>query len=884
MFESSIEVKGHGPSGGIVVVGEAPGKDELRLGKPFVGAPGYVLRSVLKELKYDPENLRMENIFERKLLKNDFGLLYLDKRCLIPGQTLLDQHENLHQRLVELKPKVIVACGMNVTKALLDKPFGDRLAKIGNLQCLVERDKWGHSWPVVPVYHPSYLAREPTAGRHWLKWGLKKAVQIADGVVKPFQQETEALEIIHSTPEEMFVEQVRKEALVAVDIETGSGTITSITFATSRHSWTFSYPLFHSRLDEIKSVLEDPAISKIFHNCVYDIPWLWKNDVNVTGPIFDTLAMQHLWSPELEKGLDDVARTFLFVPEWWLRRKEDSLKEYNALDGIYTRWGFDSLQRALKRDGLWKFYLDRVQPMHLLLCKAGWKGLRVDKVAWAKLTEEMTSKVDSLRSRITPFFPQDIIPKREELSGAKKLLKRRLKELIKETHNNESVVLVYNQLERDEEVTLDNAVSACETIRRQNLSLTWSVAKRKKPFEWSDKEVERVAKLIVKASVKTRSYVDQDLKLNSPLQLMQCLKNLGFVMPKVKSTKHERKESTNDKALAILANQYPNRPVINLLREYRRCNKILTTYCQYDLDPDDRFRFTLAIGPVSSRLSSSTSPWGTGANIQNMPSRRVNFRNMFIADKDHVFVQIDWSQIEAVLVAYLSRDKDMIEIIESGQDIHCVAANAIYGFDIKTLPGYKDSTERAVGKAANHSTNYGLGPDTFMENLAKQGVYITREQSRDAIEKRHARFPGVRLWHREIEHEILSTGRLVSPHGRMIKFLDRPMNQGKMNMSVMRQGYNYLPQTITGDLTNEAWMKLDREGVMVVQQCHDSLLLLVKESELYSTLNTVRRVYESISVEIHGVQRRVKYDVQIGTCWGSMLKDKDWLKGRGEIV
>ncbi|TAL05242.1 MAG: uracil-DNA glycosylase, partial [Chloroflexota bacterium] len=50
-------VDGYGPHGGLVIVGEAPGQNEVRRGRPFVGDAGQLLRDILKACDVDPNEV-----------------------------------------------------------------------------------------------------------------------------------------------------------------------------------------------------------------------------------------------------------------------------------------------------------------------------------------------------------------------------------------------------------------------------------------------------------------------------------------------------------------------------------------------------------------------------------------------------------------------------------------------------------------------------------------------------------------------------------------------------------------------------------------------------------------------------------------------------------
>ena len=61
-------VYGHGSCvAGIMLIGEAPGKDEVRMGRPFVGKAGSILSEILENTGFDREDLYITNVVKYRL-------------------------------------------------------------------------------------------------------------------------------------------------------------------------------------------------------------------------------------------------------------------------------------------------------------------------------------------------------------------------------------------------------------------------------------------------------------------------------------------------------------------------------------------------------------------------------------------------------------------------------------------------------------------------------------------------------------------------------------------------------------------------------------------------------------------------------------------------
>ena len=140
--------EGH-PAADWLIIGEAPGADEDRLGEPFVGRAGQLLTSMLRAM-----GLAREEVFIANILK-----------CRPPNNR--DPEENeinscssfLRQQIELIQPKIILVVGRIAAQSLLnvDTPIGKMRG-----QKYIYQDT---DIPVVATYHPAYLLRSPQQKR-----------------------------------------------------------------------------------------------------------------------------------------------------------------------------------------------------------------------------------------------------------------------------------------------------------------------------------------------------------------------------------------------------------------------------------------------------------------------------------------------------------------------------------------------------------------------------------------------------------------------------------------------------------------------------------------------------------------------------------------------
>ncbi|MDG1858197.1 MAG: uracil-DNA glycosylase, partial [Emcibacteraceae bacterium] len=132
----------------IMVIGEAPGDKEDLAGKPFIGEPGQLLDKMFAAIDMSRE----KDIYITNLMpwRPPGNRKLTDAECEICLPFL--------KRHIELfNPKMIILVGGTSAKALLNTTDG--ITKIhGKLQKYAVSDQ---TIPIVPIFHPAYLIRQP---------------------------------------------------------------------------------------------------------------------------------------------------------------------------------------------------------------------------------------------------------------------------------------------------------------------------------------------------------------------------------------------------------------------------------------------------------------------------------------------------------------------------------------------------------------------------------------------------------------------------------------------------------------------------------------------------------------------------------------------------
>ncbi len=133
---------------GILLVGEAPGADEDKQNRPFVGRSGQLLQHSLRKVGIEFENCAVTNAVVCRPPNNIINDRYLDY-C----------RPLLNKVIRKLKPKLIITLGFSAFRQTMNEFALYYGGGIGKWRGWNIPDHENECW-VCPTYHPSYVRRE----------------------------------------------------------------------------------------------------------------------------------------------------------------------------------------------------------------------------------------------------------------------------------------------------------------------------------------------------------------------------------------------------------------------------------------------------------------------------------------------------------------------------------------------------------------------------------------------------------------------------------------------------------------------------------------------------------------------------------------------------
>jgi DNA polymerase len=156
------------PEARIMLVGEAPGGDEDRIGRPFVGRAGRLLDRMLAAIGLDRTKVYIANVVPWRPPGN---------RTPTPQETAVCL-PFVRRQIALVGPRILVCLGGSATQTLLGVKEG--ITRTRGVWREYAGDD-GAAVPTLPMFHPAYLLRQPAAKRQ--AWAdLLKLKRAAEGM------------------------------------------------------------------------------------------------------------------------------------------------------------------------------------------------------------------------------------------------------------------------------------------------------------------------------------------------------------------------------------------------------------------------------------------------------------------------------------------------------------------------------------------------------------------------------------------------------------------------------------------------------------------------------------------------------------------------------
>jgi DNA polymerase-1 len=602
----------------LVIVGEAPGREELRAGRPFVGPAGRLLRQLLQEVGYNPDQVYYTNVVK-----------YLPKQITPTAGDLREARPQLFAELAALpNVQVIVPVGNIAVKALtgltgVTALRGTLLPPLKDLGAQLK-----HPVHILPTLHPAYVLRgRNPQGRAQLKQDLAIAVRLLkeDTPAPPFST------IIHNDAAELESLVTSKPLhYVGVDIETNGlrwwepgFEILVVGVSVANHS-AYVY-------------MAEPVQGFLFTG---------ETGIKTFIPVF--LKMLRHGGGVKQLSLHNARFDICGLLGWGLKQGvivwediEQALLDPQVLQDDKLR---DSMLDAYLSDPLDKKSLE-----YLVQVRLGEPPYKLDfkrkDISLGELGE--TCLQDALYTSRLSSLPPD---------------KRFASSYLSLRHTRVLETLC--------QLLMVPALRALACMELRGLLVDQEkLGSLLEEHKARQEELEETFRSVA------QSHGLENFNPRSGIQMGQLLFDCEGLKPV--GTTATGRYSLDKAARQLLLEQYPDNPLIKLYSEYQlvrqRVGTFLEPWSRIVQQTGGRLHPGYKLAHVKSGRLSSEAP-----NIQQVPKE---FRPVVRAEPGYLFINADYSQLELRVAAWLAGEERLLEAFWAGEDVHLATAKLVLGSD-----------------------------------------------------------------------------------------------------------------------------------------------------------------------------------------------------------
>jgi DNA polymerase len=810
-----------------LLIGEAGGENEERIGRPFVGASGFKLNSWWQPLGLSRSDFRIDNVYPFRPPNNVIESVGSD--------TLHAWATDLHHRVAEMHdPYVIVPTGATALRALMRRDLTDKSISIlkyrGSIMKYIDLN--GREIKLIPTIHPASIyhqrakkAREQAKtnpGRtekhcriDWARIAHEMTFREIDAPEETYYIVDQPDDLAHWAYE---FAQLAADIPLTLDIETPHSVVDCVGF--SWHpSFSISIPLkwpstdpgtYALRRELIETICESPN-PKVLQNGFFDTFWLKRAvGIEVNNYIYDLMVMHQILDPVDDHDLAYMKSIFLrgeFHKDE-AKRPETAMKYASSYEAMLTYNGMDcctqialyyELRRRLEEAGRWALYTDHVAPLLEVLVDMSCGGI-------------LTSR--GQRRRTHARLMADIIGIQDQLAG-----------------------LAGEPLH----AKIDLSRTKLKRFLYETLGLPPQHQRRSKVFGGSEGR-----------TVTVRETALRRLQLRYP---KQC----GVAVP--------------------------------LILDHRRKLKLSQFLVDTKTDDDDRLRCQYAPMAESARCTSSSNPMGTGANLFNQDRAPEVRSTFIPDRPDHVILELDASQIESRLVYVMSGDPALQKLAclsPDEFDQHSYNAHIVYGasktkllgeksYEVKSPDlahlGYVSYDQRYLGKRFSHGAQRGMGGEKLAELLLNEDIVLTPDECQRRIDRWLRELPGHNDYFEWVRWKVLREKQLTTSWGFCWNVADE-----KMDADLYRRAYSLLPQSECAFLLYNVLVATWR----TIRQCNIDARVLtsVYDSVVLSVVNDASTIARIITPMFQWLGKPRMYATRTGpfalSMFGELKIGRDW--------
>ncbi|XP_077426796.1 DNA polymerase theta isoform X2 [Vanacampus margaritifer] len=273
------------------------------------------------------------------------------------------------------------------------------------------------------------------------------------------------------------------------------------------------------------------------------------------------------------------------------------------------------------------------------------------------------------------------------------------------------------------------------------------------------------------------------------------------------------------------------------------------------------------------------------------PSFSVSMRHAFVTFSGGMMLAVDYSQLELRVLAHLSKDQRLLQVLNGGADVFRCIAGEWKSVDPDTV----NDNLRQQAKQICYGIIYGMGAKSLGEQMG-----VEENDAACYIESFKARYKGINCFLRETVKKCIKDGYVQTLMGRRRYLPGITSTNPHVKAHAERQAVNTTVQGSAADIVKRATINIHRRlrktypkaplshqhthagtgsyprrgahlrGAYFVLQLHDELFYETTEENLIQVAQIVKREMES-AVKLYV---KLKAKVKAGPSWGN-LQDLD---------
>lgn len=662
----------------------------------------------------------------------------------------------------------------------------------------------------------------------------------------------------------------------------------SVEYATNKNLHGVQTPKWMKELTEkdvrrsirqIKELLSDARVAVVGHNLKFDIHALNTIGVEVKNWYLDTMQMAFAIDENMtSKSLDDCARRWLPTHSGYAdsfnQKTDKSRMDLVQHDEMLAYAGGDTdvtyrlagvMLPMVKEDSKNAECFFKIQMPALRTFVAMEEvGVKIDTEALATLGQVLKVREKELYDELLQEVPAKVLREFEGNwnFGSQKFLVACLfgPDAIKDPETNKRLKPI-RYTSSTEKLPDDQKVPS--TSAKDHLPYFEHIPFVRKLMQYSKLQKVRSTYVGTPSSVEvTRIKPLKNGRL--PKAISDILEEKGVIIPKTKTVRRRTKLFDQPQTVTT-----PKRTL--QVDVYGNVNSLDSTdasgFWQYLNKERHTIHTSFLLHATNTGRTSSRNP-----NLQNTPKRgemAKEFRRIFLPPVDGwKFLELDYSQIELRVAAWMAGESKMIQIYREGGDIHSATAAAVTGIPFaKFSAGRKDNTllkevvkewpgaekylmsmsaserakatvkqycdiKRYQAKAVNFGYLYGMWWRKFkVYAKTDYGIEYTDQEAEKTRIDFFKNYPALEKWHKKMKSAANNNGYVRALHGSLRRLPNVESFDDSIIQGSERQAVNAPVQRFASDLgliaVNRIFRDAPKDMIKPVLFIHDAIVPII---------------------------------------------------------